>query len=59
MVENEAKIQEMKVLRITLKETNLGVLSLTGYHFWRERDGPNEKSHGRHEGFYEESKLCG
>ena len=37
MVENEAKIQEMKVPRITLKETILGVLSLAGHHTWKER----------------------
>ena len=58
MVENETKIQKMKVLRITLKETSLGYRHSQGITFG-ERDGPNEKSHRRHERFYEESKLCG
>ena len=32
MVENEVKIQEMKVLRTMLKEINQGVPSPVGYH---------------------------
>ena len=62
MVRSTGKIQRMKGLQTTLREEIiLEELPLVEYLTWRERerDGSNEKSHGRDEDLHEEGKSRG
>ena len=58
MVENVAKIQDMKVLENNAKRDQSRGRHPKGTTFGK-RDGPDEENYGRNEGFHEKSKPCG